>query len=153
MLFNIVTPMRIQGLLHTCMVVFMLLHDDTAYSRTIPENRGSTTKEWRGQSCEEVWAGVRNAIAAHTHHNVTTLVRDLRSDASFSYAKGSSAVSLQQNIPVASASKWVSTALIMKLVSEGFLALTDRPQQYLPFWAASDARGNITLSQVECDNI
>jgi CubicO group peptidase (beta-lactamase class C family) len=87
------------------------------------------------QPCTKLWADVRDAIDAYPLDNVTVFIGDMLSNATvLVHAKGGSAVAMNQSIPVASASKWVSTAVIMRLVSLGTLSLDDHPQDYLPFW-------------------
>ena len=52
--------------------------------------------------------------------------------------------------PIASASKWLSAMIVMRLVEEGVLSLSDNPQDYLSFWteSADDARSRITLAHL-----
>lgn len=62
------------------------------------------------------------------------------------YRKGSGSYGPETVIPIASASKWLSGALIMSLVDEGKLSLDDRVSKYLPEF--TDARANITIRQL-----
>jgi CubicO group peptidase (beta-lactamase class C family) len=48
--------------------------------------------------------------------------------------------------PIASCSKWLSAALVMTLVDEGKLSLTDTVGKYLPVMS-KNGKGNITISQ------
>lgn len=48
--------------------------------------------------------------------------------------------------PIASCSKWLSTALVMTFVDEGKLILTDTVGKYLPV-LSSNGKGNITISE------
>jgi len=55
-------------------------------------------------------------------------------------SNGAGAPALRQPLPVASASKWVSAAVILSLVADGTLSLDDHPQRYIPAWGnLSDA--------------
>ena len=60
---------------------------------------------------------------------------------------GSKSTGLDAAIPVASAAKWVSGTVVLRLVQEGTMRLDDRVQRYLPSWGvnSADGRGNITL--------
>lgn len=51
---------------------------------------------------------------------------------------------------VASASKWVTSMTIMKLVEQGVMSLEDHPQDYFAWWTADvgDKRSRVTLAQV-----
>ncbi len=62
------------------------------------------------------------------------------------YRKGFGTYTPDKVIPIASASKWLSGALIMKLVDEGKLTLDDRVSKYIPEFA--DEKANITIRQL-----
>ncbi len=51
---------------------------------------------------------------------------------------------------VASASKWLTSATLMRLVEQGVMSLDDRPQDYLAYWTGdpADPRSRITLQQL-----
>ncbi|WP_167854695.1 serine hydrolase domain-containing protein [Mangrovimicrobium sediminis] len=51
---------------------------------------------------------------------------------------------------VASFSKWLTSAVIMSLVNDGVLALSDNPQSYIPWWTndPADPRSQITIEQL-----
>jgi serine-type D-Ala-D-Ala carboxypeptidase/endopeptidase len=49
-------------------------------------------------------------------------------------------------IPIASASKWISGAVIMSLVDDGVISLDDTVSQYLPDWTGTE--GTITIRQL-----
>ena len=62
--------------------------------------------------------------------------------------KGSHAPGLHDRMPIASATKWVTAAIIMRLVDLGTLALTDSPGKFLSWWrplVGQDMRANVTL--------
>jgi CubicO group peptidase (beta-lactamase class C family) len=63
---------------------------------------------------------------------------------------GSNSTGLEAGIPVASAAKWVSGIVILRLVQEGIMHLDDQVQQYLPSWGvnSTDGRSGITLRQL-----
>jgi CubicO group peptidase (beta-lactamase class C family) len=75
---------------------------------------------------------------------------DARSGAALVHA-GASAPPPHVPVPIASASKWVSAAVILRQVQEGRLSLEDHPQRFLgPAWGAgaTDARRKITLAHL-----
>ncbi|MFK8015374.1 MAG: serine hydrolase domain-containing protein [Gammaproteobacteria bacterium] len=51
---------------------------------------------------------------------------------------------------IASASKWLSASVIMTLVEQGVLELSDNPQDHLAWWtsAVDDVRSHVTLEQL-----
>ena len=51
---------------------------------------------------------------------------------------------------VASASKWLTSATLMRLVEQGVMRLDDAPQDYLGYWTRdpADSRSRITLAQL-----
>ena len=62
------------------------------------------------------------------------------------YRKGFGTHAPDQVIPIASASKWLSGALIMRLVDEGKLSLDDPVSKYLPDF--TEAKAGITIRQL-----
>lgn len=62
------------------------------------------------------------------------------------YRRGSGRYGPETVIPIASATKWLSGALIMNLADEGKLSLDDRVSKYLPEF--TDAKSNITIRQL-----
>ncbi|MCA1577341.1 MAG: beta-lactamase family protein [Acidobacteria bacterium] len=62
------------------------------------------------------------------------------------YRKGFGTYTPDKVIPIASASKWLSGALIMRLVDEGKLSLDDRVSKYIPEFA--DEKANLTIRQL-----
>ena len=66
----------------------------------------------------------------------------------FAYDRGSSTA--QTPYESASTSKLVSAVIILRLVDQGYLSLTDRPQDHMPLWpiANSDTLYGMTLAQL-----
>ena len=66
----------------------------------------------------------------------------------FTYSKGE--LNTSSIVPIASASKWLSAMIVMRLVEEGILSLDDNPQDHLSFWTQSpdDPRSRITLTHL-----
>lgn len=66
----------------------------------------------------------------------------------FSYQKGN--VATDDNLFIASASKWLTAATIMRLVDRGVMALDDNPQDYLDYWTSDpgDPRSRVILRQL-----
>ncbi|KAJ1495022.1 beta-lactamase/transpeptidase-like protein [Baffinella frigidus] len=76
---------------------------------------------------------------------------------SMAHAKGKASPAMRERIPVASASKWVSAAVLLALVQNGTLSLDDHPQRFLTSWGGpdtaasfnnSDPRRRVTLEQL-----
>jgi serine-type D-Ala-D-Ala carboxypeptidase/endopeptidase len=90
---------------------------------------------------------VAAAIDAYSDTNFAVIVGD-RSGILFERQKGDFPVTSQRAI--ASATKWYTSATIMRLVDKGRLSLSDNPQRYLTYWssAANDARSRVTLEQL-----
>jgi CubicO group peptidase (beta-lactamase class C family) len=66
----------------------------------------------------------------------------------FTYSKGD--LNTSSIVPIASASKWLSAMIVMRLVEDGVLRLSDNPQDHLSFWteSADDPRSRITLAHL-----
>jgi CubicO group peptidase (beta-lactamase class C family) len=93
---------------------------------------------------------VRALLRASDGDGWVLVAGDARSGATLVHA-GAAAPSPDVPVPIASASKWVSSAVILRQVQEGRLSLDDHPQRFLgPAWGAgaTDARRNITLAQL-----
>ncbi|MEL7188294.1 MAG: serine hydrolase domain-containing protein [Pseudomonadota bacterium] len=93
------------------------------------------------------FAEVKDAIDAFNDDNFAVLV-GTGDGIVFSYEKGS--FPLDQKVPIASASKWLTGATIYRLVEKGEMSLTDNPQDYLPFWTndPDDPRSQVTLENL-----
>jgi D-alanyl-D-alanine-carboxypeptidase/D-alanyl-D-alanine-endopeptidase len=63
----------------------------------------------------------------------------------FRHTKGDTGFNTQ--MPIASATKWVSGVAIMRAVEEGFLSLNDLASTHLAYWTVDpeDARSRVTL--------
>jgi CubicO group peptidase (beta-lactamase class C family) len=70
----------------------------------------------------------------------------LMKDGEIIYDKGFSGFTSDTVVPIASASKWLSAAVIMALVDEGVLSLDDKASDYLDLYAGS--RGEMTVRQM-----
>lgn len=66
----------------------------------------------------------------------------------FTHHKGESTATTSYSS--ASAIKWVTAAVILRLVEEGLLGLDDHPQDYLEWWTSDpeDMRSSVTLRQL-----
>jgi D-alanyl-D-alanine-carboxypeptidase/D-alanyl-D-alanine-endopeptidase len=93
------------------------------------------------------WAPVRRAIDRHQVASMTLLVGDA-SGTRYTYNKGVSTATTPYRI--ASATKWITAATIMRLVEAGELKLGDHPQDYIDFWTddPDDPRSRVTLEQL-----
>jgi len=58
--------------------------------------------------------------------------------------------SVTQSHLIASATKWMAAMIIMDLVEQGVMSLSDRPQDYLAWWTSdpADPRSAVTLEQL-----
>eukprot|EP00002_Diphylleia_rotans_P025073 TRINITY_DN4959_c0_g2_i1.p1 TRINITY_DN4959_c0_g2~~TRINITY_DN4959_c0_g2_i1.p1 ORF type:complete len:312 (-),score=71.42 TRINITY_DN4959_c0_g2_i1:136-1071(-) len=98
------------------------------------------------------WTPVIDAINASPFRNLTIIVASQATAAKgqydFIYTKGTQTENTFYE--TASASKWISAAVIMAMVDRGILSLEDRPQKYIEWWTndPSDPRSRITLSQL-----
>ncbi len=67
-------------------------------------------------------------------------------DGEIIYDKGFSGMTTDTVIPIASATKWLSAAVIMALVDEGVLSLDDKAKDYLPNYTGT--KGEMTVRQM-----
>lgn len=93
------------------------------------------------------FAPVATAVDAGPFDDIAVLVGDADGVA-WSYERGN--VSRSSSHLVASASKWLTGATLMRLVEQGLMQLDDRPQDYLAYWTSDpdDPRSRITLEQL-----
>ncbi len=95
------------------------------------------------------WEPLRAAIDSSDLENVTVVVGTAAGTA-FVHDKGDSAA--DRLYPLASASKWLTSLLVLQLVEEGALDLADHPQAHLDWWTDDPAdpqrRGEVTLEQL-----
>lgn len=77
-----------------------------------------------------------------------TLMLERADGRRFSYSRGTSTP--QTSYKSASSSKWVSSIVILRLVEQGYLKLSDKPRDLIPGWpiAAADPLYNMTLEQL-----
>ena len=99
------------------------------------------------QSNADAWRGVVQAIDSSPLEDLTVLV-GTGDGIVFSHSKGRSTPNTVYKL--ASSSKWLSAAVLMQLVEQNVLALTDHPQDHISWWTddPSDARSQITLQQL-----
>ncbi len=93
------------------------------------------------------WADVIALLERDGVDDLAFIVGDARGEL-LRYEKG--AFSATASYPIASASKWLTSATIVALVEQGVMALDDPPQQYLSYWSTdpADPRSRITLAQL-----
>lgn len=63
------------------------------------------------------------------------------------YERAFGSYNIDTVVPIASASKWVSAVLIMKLVDEGLLSLDDKISKWIPSFDNRDDKKDITIRQ------
>mmetsp|Transcript_38293 Transcript_38293/g.120571 ORF Transcript_38293/g.120571 Transcript_38293/m.120571 type:complete len:414 (-) Transcript_38293:158-1399(-) len=90
----------------------------------------------------KVWTEVQDLLAERD--NITVVIGNGRGN-QFIFSRGKRSTAASVPLPVASASKWITATVIMKLVDKGDLSLEDRPSKYLSFWKANDTRGQVGL--------
>ena len=93
------------------------------------------------------WASVAMIADAHEIPNLALIVGDA-SGRLFVHEKGNATI--DTNYGIASASKWMTAAVIAALIDEGALSLDDHPQDYLSYWTSDpeDPRSGVTLEQL-----
>ncbi|MBW2278687.1 MAG: beta-lactamase family protein [Deltaproteobacteria bacterium] len=96
---------------------------------------------------DEAWDEVRAYFDDHDVADMTLLIGD-DTGTLLVHEKGGSTSNTEYRI--ASATKWVTAAVIMRLVEDGTLSLSDHPQDYLDYWTddAEDVRSQVTLDQL-----
>lgn len=99
----------------------------------------------RVAAVRDSWGALRAAIDDFDLvPSVAVSVGDERGEL-FRHAKGETDFDTQ--MPIASATKWVSGVCIMRAVEEGFLSLDDLASTHLTYWTVDpdDARSRVTL--------
>ncbi len=98
-----------------------------------------------GEAPGEGWSAVCEALEAEPDARNGALIVGTAEGVVMTWSAGN--VSAQTRHPIASASKWLAGAAIMRLVERGELGLEDRPQDHLGWWASeeSDPRSRVTL--------
>lgn len=97
------------------------------------------------------WQPVVNTIEADTLDDLVVVVGTADDGVVFTHAKGGlGALAPSIAMPIASSSKWFTSATILRLVDEGVMSLDDNPQDYIAWWASdpTDPRSQITLGQL-----
>ncbi len=97
-------------------------------------------------TAEQLWAQLRSEIEAEDINELVVMFGD-QNGIRFVHEKGAGA---DQRFPIASASKLLSSILVMKLVETGVMSLDDHPQQYIDWWTndSNDPRSQVTLAQL-----
>ncbi|MEE2785779.1 MAG: serine hydrolase [Myxococcota bacterium] len=96
---------------------------------------------------EALWQALRTAIDESDLRHVSFVFGDAEGQL-FAHDKGERGVNVVT--PLASASKWLTAILAMKLVEAGVMSLDDTPQTYLDWWSrnGNDDRSRVTLRQL-----
>ena len=100
-----------------------------------------------GPPATDPWQSVVSALDNDSIADLALIVGDASGEV-FRYEKGG--FSVVGEYPIASASKWLTSATVLALIEQGLMSLDDRPQQYLSFWSddPQDPRSRITLEQL-----
>lgn len=93
------------------------------------------------------WDALRSAIDADDLDNIAVVV-GTADGVVFAQQKGD--FDPNAVIEIASASKWLTAATVLRLVEAGVLSLDDHPQDYLDWWTSDpdDPRSQMTLEQL-----
>ncbi|WP_379551278.1 serine hydrolase domain-containing protein [Qipengyuania sp. DGS5-3] len=112
-----------------------------------PPTTATPTPDPAPAPAEPDFSAVTAAIEAHSDDNFAVIIGTVDGEV-YSYTKG--IFPLEEQYQIASASKWLTSSTIMRLVERGAMSLSDRPQDYLAFWTddAMDPRSRITLEQL-----
>ncbi len=96
---------------------------------------------------EPIFAEVRAAIDSSSLPEGTVLMGDA-AGILFSHSKGEATPTTAY--PIASASKWLTSLTVMRMVKAGLLSLDDRPQDHLDWWIddPEDPRSHMSLAQL-----
>jgi len=110
-----------------------------------PGNRATTDAV--GKPDETAWAEVRAQLDGSGFDDLVAVVGDGRGRL-FMHATGTSTDTTVMRS--GSAIKWVTAGLILRLIEQGKLALSDTPQQYLDWWSddPTDPRSQVTIEQL-----
>lgn len=83
----------------------------------------------------------------NAHHNLSkNMVTLVYKDGKLVYKKEEGNFTIDTQEPIASCSKWLTTALVMTYIDEGKLSLDDKVSQYLPLFR-TNGKENITIRQ------
>jgi CubicO group peptidase (beta-lactamase class C family) len=97
------------------------------------------------------WDAVTATIEKSALDDLIVIVGD-KDKILYTHAKGTmtNEGSIDTVLPIASASKWLTGATIMRLIERKVLALDDHPQKYISWWTTNpkDKRSEVTLAQL-----
>jgi hypothetical protein len=117
-------------------------------SNNSTNSSNNVTNNMTTPSCvTEELALIASLDAATTDTDFTLLMR-CDGGGEFSHSIGGSTAT--KDYESASTSKWVTAAVILRLVDKGILSLSDQPQDYISFWTSDAASplSRITLDQL-----
>ena len=93
------------------------------------------------------WDAVRTGLDDFTDlPNAALIVGSVNDGRLFVAEKGTATVG--SNYLTASFTKVYVGAIVMKLIQDGIMSLTDKPQDYLTWWTAVDERKDVTVQQL-----
>lgn len=101
-------------------------------------------------TAQDPWQAVRDQIEANELDDLVVGVGNAE-EILFVHAKGGlGEAGAFVPLPIASASKWLTSATILRLVEDGVMSLDDNPQDYISWWTSdpSDSRSQVTLRQL-----
>lgn len=121
-------------------------YPDLGCPEEVFESNGECTSLEEPPTSESIWEQLRSDIDTEDINELVVMFGD-QSGVRFVHEKGASS---DQVFPIASASKLLSSVLIMKLVETGTVSLDDHPQQYIDWWTndSNDPRSRVTLAQL-----
>ncbi|NDJ36469.1 MAG: serine hydrolase [Chloroflexi bacterium] len=95
----------------------------------------------------DVWDGVEAAVDASPLEQIVLMVGTDEGTV-FVARKGIATEFIA--VPIASSTKWLTAATVLRLVEQGEMSLDDNPQDYIDWWTGdpADPRSRITLGQL-----
>ena len=126
----------------------LVLASQLACAGSCGGNRASTCVMDEGGAPPPSWQAVCDRLDEITTPREFSLQVGDADGTILTYTRGE--VTPQTRHEIASASKWLASAAIMRLVERGELSLDDHPQDYIEWWTSDpeDPRSKITLAHL-----
>jgi CubicO group peptidase (beta-lactamase class C family) len=96
----------------------------------------------------DIWTPVRDLI--NNNSAIADMTLEVGDDTGTLLVVEKGNINRSSVVSLDSVTKWVSGSVIMTMVEQGKLSLSDTPETYIPFWTSdsSDARSQMTLAQL-----
>lgn len=131
-----------RGRIRTCLAAALLLG-----SAACKPGASQPVLDFGPVPADATWDTLTADINQAPYTNLTVVIGD-KTGILYSYSKGSA--DLDRNLVIWSASKWVTSTMLLRLVDEGTLQLSDHPQPTIDWWVAGlkPNRLDLTLEQL-----